>query len=147
MRHRPTTKHRVAGPVCGPVTFRAPGHPAFCAKDKKKSQKFDQNLRLCVRERSFQKSMPSDTKDVPRRSGDARAGRNPTIPEWPAKPKSGKSHFSCYHTTLKPNLKVGFPTCFPGNPEHWYRGPERAPSAAFSIATTTAGDVKRDEIS
>ena len=27
------SRHRVVGPVRGPVTFRAPGHPAFCAKD------------------------------------------------------------------------------------------------------------------
>ena len=31
------------------------------------------------------------------------------------KPKSGKSHFFRSHTTLKKNLKVGFPTRFPGN--------------------------------
>ena len=33
--------------------------------------------------------------------------------------KSGNYHFYRYHTTLKKNSKMGFPTHFPGNLKHW----------------------------
>ena len=54
-------------------------------------------------------------------------GRNSRVPGTgarvlrgvPGKPKSGKSHFFRTQTTLKKNLKVGFPTRFPGNGKHW----------------------------
>ena len=36
--------------------------------------------------------------------------------------KSGNYHFYRYHTTLKKNSKMGFPTHFPGNLKHWRAG-------------------------